>query len=59
MSVNGFLPLVRSRAEVCSCETACRVTGSITISSKPSSPPHSPTIRPCESNAMVAHSRDP
>ena len=59
MSVNGFLPLVRSRAEVCSCVIGCRVTGSITISSNPSSPPHRPTIRPCESKAMVAHSRTP
>jgi hypothetical protein len=35
------------------------VFGSITISVNPSSPPQSPTIRPLESNAIVAHSRMP
>jgi hypothetical protein len=59
MSVNGLAPEARSRVEVFSWEIGRSVCGSITIIRKPSRPPQSPTIRPCESNAMVAHSRRP
>ena len=59
MSVSGLAPLARSRVEIRSSSITLRVTGLITIIVKPSSPPQSPTIRPCESKAMVAHSRTP
>ena len=59
MSVNGLALVTRLRAEVRSSETGLSVTGSITIIPKPSRPPHRPTMRPCESNAIVAHSRTP
>ncbi len=59
MSVNGLALVSRSRADVRSSEIGFSVTGSITIIPKPSSPPHRPTMRPWESNAIVAHSRMP
>ncbi len=59
MSVNGLAPASRLRAEVRSSSIGFSVTGSITIIEKPSRPPHRPTMRPWESNAIVAHSRTP
>ena len=59
MSVKGLAPVSRLRAEVRSSEIGFSVTGSITIMVKPSRPPHRPTMRPWESNAIVAHSRTP
>ena len=58
-SVNGFDSVVRSRVDVVIVASWSSVVGSISRSANPSSPPHSPTIRPRESNAAVAHSETP
>jgi hypothetical protein len=59
MSVNGFRPDVASRPGMDSSEIGSRVSGSISIIVKPSSPPQSASIRPRESKVTVAHSRSP
>ena len=59
MSVNGFRPDVASRPGMVSSEIGSRVSGWMSIMVKPSRPPHNATIRPSESNVIVAHSRTP
>jgi hypothetical protein len=60
MSVNGFCRVSRLRLDVLrSAPMVLSVVGSISRSLNPSSPPHNPTMRPCESKAMVAHSETP
>ena len=59
MSVKGFALVARLRADVRISEIGLSVRGLITIMLKPSRPPHRPTMRSRESNAMVAHSRTP